>query len=77
MTKRNCRGICERFSAPKHVNGEGGLYGSGHKRCNTCEIYLKTEEQECPCCSNQLRNRPRNGRYKEKFRKYIPQEVNT
>jgi len=71
---RNCRGICNRFSAPNHVNG--GLYSTGHKRCNTCEIYLKTEELECPCCNNQLRNRPRNSRYKEKFRKYV-QEVNT
>lgn len=76
MTAKYCKGICNRFSAPNHVNGGLGLYSTGHKRCNTCEVYLKTEEKACPCCNNQLRNRPRNSRYKEKFRKYV-QEVNT
>lgn len=71
--KKTCRGICDRFSCPKHNNG--GLYTTGHKRCNTCEIYLKTEKTKCPCCQNFLRNRPRNGRYKEVFRKYVKQEV--
>jgi len=71
--RRSCRGICDRFSCPKH--NIGGLYTTGHKRCNICEIYLKTEENKCPCCENFLRNRPRNGRYKEPFRVYV-KEVN-
>jgi len=74
MTAKYCKGICTRYSSPKHMNG--GMYEAGYKRCNTCEIYLKTDSQQCPCCENNLRNRPRNSRYKEKFRKYI-QEVNT
>lgn len=72
--KRSCRGICDRYKSPKH-NG-GGLYTNGHKRCNTCEIYLKTEQNRCPCCENLLRTKPRNGRYKEPFRKYVT-EVTT
>lgn len=70
--KRACHGICDRFKSTKPNNT--GLYINGHKRCNICEIYIKTIENKCPCCNNILRNRPRNGRYKEPFRKYI-QEV--
>ncbi len=72
--KRSCRGICSRYSTPKH--NMKGLYTTGHKRCNTCEIYLKTENHRCPCCENQLRTKPRNGKYKEQFRKYVT-EVTT
>jgi len=72
--KRSCRGICERYKTPKH--NMGGLYTTGHKRCNTCEIYLKTEHNRCPCCENLLRTKPRNGKYKEPFRKYVT-EVTT
>ncbi len=72
--KKSCKGICDRYKAPKH--NDGGLYSNGHKRCNTCEIYLKTENNKCPCCENLLRTKPRNGKYKEPFRKYVT-EVTT
>jgi len=75
-SNKHCKGIHDRFKAVKH--NSGGLYSTGHKRCNECEVYFKTEEEgaKCPCCTNLLRNRPRNGKYKEQFRKYV-QEVTT
>ena len=73
-SNRGCKGIHDRFRAVKH--NSGGLYTTGHKRCNECEVYFKTQENKCPCCNSFLRNRPRNGRYKEQFRKYI-KEVTT
>jgi hypothetical protein len=53
----SCRGICIRYevaiiaSAPK--------YSTGHKRCNFCSIFLKTNSLRCPCCRLVLRTKSR------------------
>jgi len=73
-SRRNCKGICDRTKVTAFQSG--GLYKTGHRRCNVCECYFKTENIRCVCCGNPLRTRPRNGRYKEPFRKYVT-EVTT
>lgn len=72
-SNKSCKGIHDRFKAVKHNNG--GLYIQGFKRCNECEVYFKTSEIKCRCCQNFLRSKPRNGRYKEQFRKYVEEKV--
>lgn len=52
----------------KHVGGQIYRYISGLKRCNACEIFLKVEENNCPCCGRRLRQNPRGMKYKRKLR---------
>lgn len=61
-----CKGICTRYQAPKQ-NGVS-RYGSGQKRCQICEIFVKMEGLWCVCCGYRLRTNPRNLRYKKKLR---------
>ncbi len=67
--RRSCKGICHRTKTSSF--NSKGLYRTGHRRCNICEVYFKTENLRCVCCNNPLRTKPRNGRYKEPFRKYV------
>ncbi len=61
-----CKGICTRYKAQKPVGA--GRYSSGQKRCQICEIFMKTDELWCPCCGYRLRSKPRNRKYKERLR---------
>jgi hypothetical protein len=61
-----CKGICDRFKAPKPSSG--GRYENGQRRCQMCEIFINWEGLWCPCCSYRLRTKPRNKLYKEKLR---------
>ena len=61
-----CKGICNRYRAPKPVGK--GRYASGQKRCQICEVFMKTDEMWCPCCGYRLRSKPRNKKYKIRLR---------
>ena len=62
-----CKGICIRHKAVKPTGA--GRYASGQKRCQICEIFLNWDAGHfCPCCGYRLRGKPRNLKYKEKFR---------
>ena len=61
-----CKGICIRHKAQKPVGS--GRYASGQKRCQICEIFVKWDGLWCPCCGYRLRTKPRNLKYKAKFR---------
>ena len=61
-----CKGICVRHKAHKPV--DAGRYSTGQKRCQMCEIFLKWDGLWCPCCSYRLRSKPRNLKYKVKWR---------
>lgn len=66
-----CKGICIRYKATKPSGGgktQKGRYASGQRRCQMCEIYMKWEGLWCPCCGYRLRTKPRNLKYKAKFR---------
>lgn len=61
-----CRNICEKYIAVKPT--EIGRYLEGQRRCQVCERYITWEGLWCPCCSYRLRTKPRNKKYKAKFR---------
>ncbi len=48
-----CRGTCIRYKAK--TNSGNISYELGHKRCITCEIFIKRNETHCPCCNFILR----------------------
>ena len=52
-----CRGTCIRYMA--RSNSGNTHYELGHKRCTTCDIFIKWDGIHCPCCNFALRTRPR------------------
>jgi hypothetical protein len=57
-----CKGICIDYKA-------SGRYVTGHKRCQTCDLFIEWDGVFCPCCVYRLRTRPRNMKFKAKLRK--------
>ena len=57
----SCKGVCVRHKALSR-------YASGHKRCRTCDLFLKWEGSYCPCCGFKLRTTPGNFRLNAKLR---------
>ena len=57
-----CKGICICHKA-------SGRYATGHKRCQTCDLFIKWDGVFCPCCGSRLRIGPRNTTNKAKLRK--------
>ena len=57
-----CNGTCIRYKVSSSGNKH---YELGHKRCSTCEIFIKWDGLHCPCCNAILRTRPKStyGRY--------------
>src|SRR5215510_3758033 len=64
-----CKGICTKYLAAKH--GTQGFYAQSqdHKRCATCEVFIKWAGIRCPCCSIVLRTKPRYFKTKEQREK--------
>ena len=56
-----CKGICSDF-AVKISRLKGGLYETGYKRCTGCDIFIKFDGKNCPCCGCMLRGKPRNSK---------------
>ena len=53
----SCNGLCERYKA-KRNHAIPSRYMEGQKRCSTCEIFIKWDENPyCPCCNYKLRTR--------------------
>jgi hypothetical protein len=52
----SCNGICERYKAKRNA-GIPSRYREGQKRCSVCEIFIKWDENSCPCCNYKLRTR--------------------
>lgn len=47
----NCIKDCISFKAPSVKNN----YEAGHKKCTVCDIWLKIQGKNCPCCSSLLK----------------------
>ncbi len=59
----SCKGVeCIKYKAKKPVGI--GRYASGQKRCQICDIFMKVDQTNCPCCNYILRTKPRNRKYK-------------
>jgi hypothetical protein len=58
-----CKGICSRHRAIKPKSGQ--RYTLGQKHCNVCQIFINWQGVWCPCCGYRLRNKPRNGKFKD------------
>ena len=57
-----CKGVCYRYQSIG-----GGMYSAykkGFKWCTECSIYIKYEENRCPCCGYPLRTKRRTSRTK-------------
>jgi len=68
VQRPHCKGICEQYKAMKPTSG--GRYASGQVRCQVCEIYLipdGAKDGKCRCCNYNIRSKPRNKLYKEKY----------
>ena len=68
-----CRGVCRRPEYRFHPTFQAGrgrqpLYLYGAKRCTECSAWLEWDGRFCPCCSKTLRTRPRNSRFRRKWR---------
>jgi hypothetical protein len=57
----SCKVVCIRHKALSR-------YIIGHKRCRSCDLFLKWEGSRCPCCGFKLRTTPRNFRLNAKLR---------
>lgn len=65
----DCIGICIKYKANK-VFGQL-RYATGQKRCTRCEMWMQWDGKRCPCCSRQLKTRPRNSKHKAKFKEAV------
>ena len=61
-----CKGICLRHKARGAFLG--GRYKNGQKRCQVCDLFIVWSGLWCPCCGYKLRSKPRNLKYRQKFR---------
>ena len=67
----SCNGVCERHKAKRNHNFSS-RYMEGQKRCSVCEIYIKWNENRCPCCNYKLRTRSFRGfGMRKKYREQI------
>ena len=53
----SCRGICSRHKATRVAGGS--MYDAGLKRCGVCELFMKWDGYNCPCCGMKLQTRAR------------------
>ena len=63
----HCKGICSNHALKKPSVKNVGRYESGQKRCSFCEVYLKWDGRNCPCCGTALRAKPRNSLGRDKL----------
>ena len=68
--KRVCKGNCSKYKTHSWL-GRTSPYSLGYRRCNVCEIYIKTEKIRCLCCDSQLKKLPKNQRAKEIVKKSL------
>ena len=61
-----CKGICIRHKAAKPSSSS--RYGSGQRRCQICEIFMRWNGLWCPCSGYRLRTKPRIQEFKAKLR---------
>lgn len=66
-----CKGACGKYKITKPPVNSDGRYRMGQKRCTTCELYVKWEGRHCPCCSSQLRYKPRNTKNRHKLQEAL------
>jgi predicted amidophosphoribosyltransferase len=52
----SCNGICERYKAKRNPIIPS-RYKEGQKRCSVCKVFIKWNENYCPCCNYKLRTR--------------------
>ena len=86
--KRTCMGTCKKFQVAKPRGI--GRYGSGQCHCQMCNVWMDhngcklkdgsdaTAEDYgwfCKCCNYRVRRRPRNAKYKAKFRALTKQDT--
>ncbi len=62
-----CKGNCTKYKATGSFFG--GRYKNGQKRCQVCDLFIVWSGLWCPCCGYKLRSKPRNLKYKIKFRR--------
>jgi len=63
-----CKGICVKYKVEK-PRSHSGRYETGQKRCTTCEIFVKWDGNNCPCCNFTLRTKPRNTNNRRQLQK--------
>lgn len=51
---RFCKGICTRYKGQRI---DLSWYKAGVKRCDTCQIFIKFDGLNCPCCGAKLSTR--------------------
>lgn len=54
-----CKNICTKLISKKKQQGKCYIE---RKRCTVCDVYIRWELNECPCCGVPLRVKPRHGK---------------
>lgn len=62
-----CKGICDRYESKSPSDSNRHRYELGQKWCTDCEIFLKWDKPNCPCCGNKLRTKPRHSRDRHRY----------
>ena len=63
-----CINICQKLKVPKP--GQGSTrYGSGQKYCSHYQVFMKIDENRCPCCKYLLKTRSTKRREDDKVKR--------
>ena len=65
-----CKGVCKmsQFKVDNDIKMGGGSYRLGYRRCSECEYYIKTIDNRCQCCGDNLKRKPRNNKSRRLYR---------
>ena len=63
----SCNKICSNYVVKKPGDKKIGRYELGQKRCSVCEVFIKFDGKNCPCCGTNLRQKPRNSKGRSKI----------
>ena len=63
---QHCKNICLNLAVPKNTEKNHSMYVE-HKHCSICLVFLKIDDNICPCCRSRLGTRPKTKREKEVY----------
>ena len=60
-----CHGNCDVIDFKEKYNtrkSHKNSYRLGYKRCRICDMYIKHNDNRCPCCRSLLATNPKNNK---------------
>ena len=56
-----CAGVCKKYKKIRNYNTPDSKF------CRACNIFMRWSKNECPCCQNKLKSKPRNSKRLKSF----------